>query len=425
MRNLILLTIIGVCCVFIGSPFAKGEEMELNLKDSIEESNVVVNRMFLPVMFMKEKSILQDFHCESFPYSCKTFYNPLQITLPMDNPTLGNFIIRNKIARSAINYVIAKHPECVAYTYDMLPKVERNSLIPPNNLKMLSTNLYNQTYPTIQVSGRKHKLKKWIFKSNHVIQGIQNYNTKNWKETNQEVKSFSVLSVQSVSLNYNSYDKLLWENSLSWRLDFASTNGDSIHKTQINDDQIRFDTKLLYRAVSNLAYALTGTFTTPIFNQYKKNSNQLKQAFFSPAEVSGGLGISWRLGNEEKNLCLTTIFSPVSLYWKYVKNETMDSPNTDNPTKRSFFDFGNTLNIYLIWKIAYNIKWDSRFYFFTNYSRVLIEFENTLRFTINRFLSVILYVYPRFSDNDPSQKSFNNSYMQFKEGISLGFDISF
>ena len=70
-----------------------------------------------------------------------------------------------------------------------------------------------------------------------------------------------------------------------------------------------------------------------------------------------------------------------------------------------------------------NVSWTGRFYWYTDYSRTLMEWENTVNFTINRFLTAKAYLYPRFDDSVAPNA--DGSYFQFLEQLSLGLSVSF
>ena len=68
------------------------------------------------------------------------------------------------------------------------------------------------------------------------------------------------------------------------------------------------------------------------------------------------------------------------------------------------------------------MTWQSRFYAYTTYHKFELEWENTLTFNFNRYISTKLFLYPRFDD---SAKRVNDlSYLQFKEYLSVGFSYS-
>jgi hypothetical protein len=85
-------------------------------------------------------------------------------------------------------------------------------------------------------------------------------------------------------------------------------------------------------------------------------------------------------------------------------------------------DIGSEITVDLTWKFTDMIKWKTRLYGYTTYKRSEIEWENTLTFQFNRYISTNLFLYPRF--DDASTRNDKLGYFQFKEYLSLGFSYS-
>ena len=75
--------------------------------------------------------------------------------------------------------------------------------------------------------------------------------------------------------------------------------------------------------------------------------------------------------------------------------------------------------------IAYNISFSSRLFAFTDYDRFESDWENTLLFEINRFLTTQIYAHARYDTatqpcDDPGWHK-----LQVKEILSIGFSYRF
>ena len=81
------------------------------------------------------------------------------------------------------------------------------------------------------------------------------------------------------------------------------------------------------------------------------------------------------------------------------------------------------MTINYTWNMFKNVSWTGRIYYYTNYEKVQVEWENTINLTINRFLTTQLFLYPRFDDGATRQEG--KSYFQFYQQLSLGFKASF
>ena len=82
---------------------------------------------------------------------------------------------------------------------------------------------------------------------------------------------------------------------------------------------------------------------------------------------------------------------------------------------------GTKMETNLTFNFNRNTSWTSRLYYFTNYQRIVGEFENTLNFQINRFFSTRINVQARFDDGVTKGNNFKN-YFQWNELLSFGFN---
>ena len=70
-----------------------------------------------------------------------------------------------------------------------------------------------------------------------------------------------------------------------------------------------------------------------------------------------------------------------------------------------------------------NLRWKTLLYFYSIFKRAELEWENTITFQFNRYISTNVFIYPRFDDG--VQRKDGQSYWQFKEFASVGFSYSF
>ena len=77
------------------------------------------------------------------------------------------------------------------------------------------------------------------------------------------------------------------------------------------------------------------------------------------------------------------------------------------------------------WTICDNISLRSRLFVFTNYDYAYGDWENTLSFNINRFLSTQIYVHMRYDTSTPECEDRDWHKFQLKEILSFGFAYKF
>jgi hypothetical protein len=75
--------------------------------------------------------------------------------------------------------------------------------------------------------------------------------------------------------------------------------------------------------------------------------------------------------------------------------------------------------------MAYNVTYTSRLFLFTNYEYVQGDWENTITFTINRFLSSKIYGNLRYQSDAEPMEGTKWHKLQFKEILSIGFSYTF
>ncbi|MDE7092520.1 MAG: hypothetical protein K2O43_03745, partial [Muribaculaceae bacterium] len=77
------------------------------------------------------------------------------------------------------------------------------------------------------------------------------------------------------------------------------------------------------------------------------------------------------------------------------------------------------------WQISYNIKYATRLFAFTDYSDFQSDWEHTISFEINRFLSTQLYFHLRYDSQTPRIEDSKWHLWQVKEILSFGFSYKF
>jgi hypothetical protein len=174
--------------------------------------------------------------------------------------------------------------------------------------------------------------------------------------------------------------------------------------------------KLGHKLSGNWYYSASTELSTQFLNNYKSTSDSIRKAMFlSPLRFNMNIGVDYKY----KKLFSLQI-SPLS--YKYILM-SLSHPNL-NPNlygieagKQHLSEVGSSFTAQLAWQPTREIKVDSNLKFFTNYSKVEVDWEIISNFTINRFLSTRLSLNPRY-DNTPIGET---ARMQFKELLSFGF----
>ena len=264
----------------------------------------------------------------------------------------------------------------------------------------------------------------WVKSGEHSLQFSQNYFSPNWHKGG--TSNLNINSNHTFDMNYQK-DKVRFNNRLEWRLSVFSTPDDTLRDYRIGEDMIRY-----YGDFGLDAYKKTWSYSTnlevktQLFNNYDANSPNLRSAFLSPMYVNAGIGMKYHLDKRSKTIRhrrtrLSISISPLSVNYRYVGNSGVDEKKYGIPEgKKSLFDKGSTLNTNLTLDFTKYISWTSRFKYFTNYSKVEAEFENTLNMSLSQFFSTRIYLNLRYDDSVPSHEDYK--YLQVNEVVSFGLN---
>lgn len=87
--------------------------------------------------------------------------------------------------------------------------------------------------------------------------------------------------------------------------------------------------------------------------------------------------------------------------------------------------YGSSTELTFRAKLAWNIEYFSRLFAFTNYEFVQGDWENTITFNFNRFLSTKVFAHLRYQSDTPKLDDTKWQKWQLKEIISIGFSYKF
>ena len=261
----------------------------------------------------------------------------------------------------------------------------------------------------------------WTIGGDYYLQFLQNYVSGNWYKGGESY--YSVLGRVTMMANYNNMQKVKWDNKLELRLGYQTSKGDSVHTLKTSDDLIRYTSKLGLQATKKWYYTIQLVAQTQFAHGYKSNDNTVYSDFLSPFNLNLSVGMDYTVDWLDHKLKGSAHLAPLAFNWKYVGRESLATRYGLDEGKHSLTDYGSECTFDLTWQIADNIKWKTRLWGYTTYKRAEIEWENTVTFQFNRYISTNLFLYPRFDDG--TTRAEGESYWQFKEFMSIGFSYSF
>lgn len=327
----------------------------------------------------------------------------------------------------AIQRFAVNNPALVPYNLAWLPEAPKEYIATVDPSEHTIT--IHEVLPASDLANEGPGIKKrhWLRNFEASAQFSQAYISPNWYQGGNNNLNVLINVGYDVKLNPAYHPKLLFEAAFRYKLGLNSAPDDSLRNYSISEDLLQINSTLGIKAAHHWYYSLTGLFKTQLLNSYTSNTNNLKAAFLSPAELNIGLGMTYNITNKKKTIVFDASISPLTYNLKICTNDRMYHPDFgvdighDTKTK-----IGSSTELKLKWQIAKNIKWASRLFAFTNYDDFQADWENTLSMEINRFLTTQIYAHLRYDTATPriaDEPSWHK--LQVKEILSFGVAYKF
>ncbi len=271
----------------------------------------------------------------------------------------------------------------------------------------------------IDVEARRPKF--WTLKGNGSVQMTQSYYSDNWYQGGE--KNYAGLAMLTFEANFDNKQRLQWENKLEVELGFQ-TSTDTVHSVKATNNLLRLTSNLGYEAAKNWYYTGSVQSYTQILRYYDTNAYTYSTSFASPLYLTISVGMTYKFNTKRDIFSGSLLLSPIAYNMRYVGIDSLRPHYSIKEGKKAFHNFGPSLTLEYRLVPCKNVEWESRLYYFTNLSYVDFEWENTFTFTINKYLSTKLFLYPRFDDSSEAYRG-DHGYFMFKEWLSLGLSFDF
>ena len=261
----------------------------------------------------------------------------------------------------------------------------------------------------------------WKYSGDYYLQMLQNYVSSNWYKGGES--NYSMVASITMQANYNNKQKVKLDNKLEMKLGFQTSRGDTLHSFKTSEDLIRYTGKLGLQASKKWYYSLQLIAYTQFMRGYKSNDKMVYSDILSPLNINLSVGMDYNVAWFNKKLTGNIHLAPLAYNFKYVGRKELATRYGLDEGKHTLNDFGSECTVDLTWAFTNTIKWKTRLYGYTTYERAEVEWENTISFQFNKYITSNLFIYPRFDDG--AKKDDDHGYWQLKEYMSIGFAYSF
>ena len=229
-----------------------------------------------------------------------------------------------------------------------------------------------------------------------------------------------------MNLNYDNKKKITWTNNLDARLGFRTNKNDKRRVFQPNTNAVTYTTNVGYSIVKTLRYTMQVRMSTSIVPAYAANSMNVITDVLSPLDVTVGPGIGYSFNwGKKKRYSGAVNLSPLAYQLRYVQRESLVQRYSVRPGHHSYHKFGPTATLQTTWRICNQVTWTSKIYWASNLHYTNIQWENTFAFSVNKYMSANLYVFPKFDDSNRNYKNDHGNYLMMRESLSISMNYSF
>lgn len=349
--------------------------------------------------------------------------DPREYTTP---EWLASSSAQSRLTMDVMQSVMVNSPQTIQYLYSTLPEPVK----PPADDTSFHTFLQRLSLPEVdrnkaEIEIAEIEKRHWLHVFNTGIHFSQAYVSPNWYQGGNNYLALLFNFLWDVNLNQVFHPNLMFQNTVSYKLSLNSNPKEQLHRYNISEDIFQWNLKAGVKAFQKWFYSFTLQFKTQFLVNYPADSWTRTASFLSPSDFNIGLGMTYSTTNKKNTLKFAASISPISYNLRTCIDPRVDHAQFNiKPGHKFHNEIGSTAELTLDWKWASNITYRSRLFLFSNYEYFLSDWENTISFNINRFLSTQIYVHLRYDTS--SDASINRwRHLMLKEILSFGFTYAF
>jgi len=396
----------------LDSIVAKYDTLKVEGNDG-DESNPVFVKMFMrPTLY---KSVFG-----------KNYYKDVKFDDISLDSRMGDDAKRSRIIDGMLLSLYKDNPSRVWITEEELRKEVSTDDV---SNQQLSGIMLNTIQPVVIPANLEGNLATKVVKPNYWrtyggfgINYTQNFFSDNWHRGGENTKN--MLVEVNFKLKYDDKKKLQFENILEAKLGFYTAPSDTVHSIKTNQDLLRFTSKLNYKGMKNFYYTVQAQVWTQFLPFYDANQTNFRSNFMAPFNANFSWGIDFKPSLSKGTL--SVYLAPLSAYnYRFVRYGDLAVAHYGIREGRHHYeDFGTKLEVNATFNILKNLSWKTRLYYYTTYSRVEHDWENTFSFSFNKYISAKMFIHSRFDDKAVSQRSDDYGYWQLYQNMMLGLTYS-
>jgi len=259
----------------------------------------------------------------------------------------------------------------------------------------------------------------WNYKFFTKLQFSQTYNSPNWSKGGES--NMAGLASVYMEANYSDLKKVQFDNNLEAKIGLNTVSNDSLRNLNVSTDQLRIVSKLGVRMYNDLYYSLSGEFTTQFMNNFRANTMSLQSSFMSPAKLFIGLGVDYKkTGKKNLKYNLSLLLTPLTCKMSYLYDNVNMQPKSYGIDEGKHFksELGSKIAATIVWKLSENVQWKSNIYYFTDFSYVDSDWENTIDMNLNNYFMTSFYIHLKLDDR--LKRPAGEPLLQMQELFSFG-----
>lgn len=390
------------------------------------EEDLLENELYVDTIpdFEFNNNLAEDFF-PSIPYM-EEYRSSLPNLLQYERPQWFENALRTRMAQEDLQYAsMIDNPLSIEYAYwDLpLPPVllveDRSFLAFINKQDVPVVDPGEAVLPDVEI-----KKTHWLHTLGAQLQFSQAYVSPNWYQGGNSYLSLLFAFNWNVTLNQVYHPNLLFQSDLTYKLALTSNPSGYRHKYTISEDNFQYNLNTGIKAAKDWYYSLNLLFKTQLFNNFDQSSDVRTASFLSPGDLNVGLGMSYNHKNKYNTFQYTLTISPLSYNLKTCISDKVDHATYNiAPDKKVKNEIGSNIEFNMDWKITTNISYKTRVFMFTDYHYFLGDWQNTLSFDINKFLSTMIFVNLRYDGSTESYGKWKKFMM--REILSFGLSYTF